>query len=106
VGWYGGSYLFAVSALQLLYGKLYTTGSVKWVFLFAVFAFEIGSLIAGVSPSSTVLIIGRTISGVGAAGIFAGAIIIIATAVPLRQRPIFTGILASTHGIASVVGPL
>ncbi|KAI8944191.1 MFS general substrate transporter [Xylaria longipes] len=106
VAWYGGSYLFAVSALQLLYGKLYTTNSVKWVFLFAVFAFEIGSLVAGVAPTSNALVVGRTVSGVGAAGIFAGAIIIIATAVPLRQRPIYTGILASTHGIASVVGPI
>ncbi|KAI0521401.1 MFS general substrate transporter [Xylaria bambusicola] len=106
VAWYGASYLFAVSALQLLYGKLYSTNSVKYVFLFAVFAFEIGSLVAGVAPTSNALIVGRTVSGVGAAGIFAGAIIIIATAVPLRHRPIYTGILASTHGIASVVGPI
>ncbi|KAI1815245.1 MFS general substrate transporter [Poronia punctata] len=106
VGWYASSYAFAISALQLLYGKLYTTNSMKWVFMFAVFAFEIGSLIAGLAPSSLALILGRVVSGIGAAGIFAGALIVIAASVPLRQRPIYTGILNSAHGIASVVGPL
>ncbi|KAI1095680.1 MFS transporter [Rostrohypoxylon terebratum] len=106
VAWYGSSYLFAVCALQLMFGKFYIMYPVKWVFLAGVVLFEIGSLIAGVSPSSAVLIVGRAVSGMGAAGIFAGAIIILATSVPLRQRPIYTGLLASMHGIASVAGPL
>ncbi|KAI1454443.1 MFS transporter, partial [Annulohypoxylon moriforme] len=106
VAWYGSSYLFAVCALQLMFGKFYIMYPVKWVFLAGVILFEIGSLIAGVSPSSAVLIVGRAVSGIGAAGIFAGAIIILATSVPLRQRPIYTGLLASMHGIASVAGPL
>ncbi|KAI1387347.1 MFS transporter [Hypoxylon trugodes] len=106
VAWYGSSYLFAVCALQLMYGKFYIMYPVKWVFLAGVVIFEIGSLIAAVSPSSAVLIAGRTISGAGAAGIFAGAIIILATSVPLRQRPLYTGILSSSHAIASVTGPI
>ncbi|GAP83929.1 putative MFS transporter [Rosellinia necatrix] len=106
VAWYASSYLFAVSALQLLYGKLYTMYSVKWVFLVGVLLFELGSVIAGVSPSSAVLIAGRTVSGAGAAGIFAGAIILIAMSVPLRRRPLYTAVLSSMHGIASVIGPL
>ncbi|KAI0801577.1 MFS general substrate transporter [Xylaria sp. FL0064] len=106
VAWYGSSYLFAVSALQLLYGKLYTTNSVKWVFLVAVAILEIGSVVAGAAPTSTALIVGRAVSGIGAAGIYSGSILIVATTVPLRQRPIYTGILAGTHGLASVVGPI
>ncbi|KAI0381311.1 MFS transporter [Hypomontagnella monticulosa] len=106
VAWYGSSYLFAVCALQLMFGKFYTMYSMKWVFLAGVVIFEIGSLIAAVSPSSAVLIVGRTVSGMGAAGIMAGAIILLATSVPLRQRPIYTGLLAGMHGIASVAGPL
>ncbi|KAI1350632.1 MFS general substrate transporter [Xylaria sp. FL0043] len=106
VGWYGGSYLFAVGALQLLYGKLYTIYRVKSVFLVAVALFELGSLVAGVAPTSDAPIIGRTISGTGAAGILAGSIIIIGRSVPLRQRPIFTSILSAVHGISSVIGPI
>ncbi|KAJ3578728.1 hypothetical protein NPX13_g1839 [Xylaria arbuscula] len=106
VAWYGSSYLFAVSALQLLYGKLYTMYSVKWTFLVAVFILEIGSLVAGVAPNSNTIIVGRTISGAGASGVYVGCILIVAHTVSLRQRPIHVGILASTHGLASVVGPI
>jgi MFS family permease len=35
------------------------------VFIFAILAFELGSLICGVAPNSTALIVGRAISGLG-----------------------------------------
>lgn len=89
-----------------MFGKFYTFYSTKWVFLTGLLIFEIGSLICGVAPNSTALIIGRSVAGLGGAGLFSGAIIIIATAVPLRIRPIYTGLLASMHGVASVAGPM
>ncbi|KAF8192242.1 MFS transporter [Mycena galopus ATCC 62051] len=102
VGWYGSAYLLATATTQLLFGKLYTFLPVKYVFLSAISLFELGSLICGVAPSSNALIIGRAIAGLGSAGIFSGALIIIAHAVPLAKRPIYTGM----YGIASVAGPL
>jgi MFS family permease len=42
----------------------------------------------------------------GCAGIFSGALIIIAHTVPLRQRPTYTGFIGAIWGIASVAGPL
>ncbi|CAO2648798.1 Nn.00g097470.m01.CDS01 [Neocucurbitaria sp. VM-36] len=106
VGWYGSSYLLTTCATQLIYGKFYTFYSIKWVYLTALFIFEIGSLICGVAPNSTALIIGRAVAGVGAAGIFSGAILIIANTVPLRQRPTYMGLVGGMYGIASVAGPL
>ena len=35
-----------------------------------------------------------------------GALIIVAYSVPLRQRPVYTGIIGSVWGLASVAGPL
>jgi hypothetical protein len=52
------------------------------------------------------LIIGRAIAGVGSAGIFAGALVIIAYTVPLVKRPIYTGCIGAMYGIASIAGPL
>ncbi|KAK2791086.1 hypothetical protein FQN52_005040 [Onygenales sp. PD_12] len=105
-GWYSSSYLFATASTQLFFGKLYTMYSAKWIFLAGLAIFEIGSLIAGAATSSAMLIAGRTVSGVGAASLFPGSIIIIVSAVPLRQRPIYVSLLGSMHGVASIVGPL
>ncbi|KAF2441142.1 MFS general substrate transporter [Karstenula rhodostoma CBS 690.94] len=106
VGWYGSAYLLTTCATQLIYGKFYTFYSIKWVYISALFIFEIGSLICGVAPNSTALIIGRAIAGIGSAGIFSGAILIITVSVPLRQRPAYMGLIGGMYGIASVAGPL
>ncbi|KAH8911766.1 MFS general substrate transporter [Coniochaeta sp. PMI_546] len=106
VGWYASSYLLTNCALQLIFGKLYTLYNTKLIYLVALFIFELGSLICGVAPNSIALIIGRAIAGIGGAGIFSGAIIIISKTVPLHLRSSYTGMVGSMFGIASVAGPL
>lgn len=106
VGWYGSAYFLTTCSMQLVFGKLYTFCSIKWVFLSALVIFEIGSLVCGVTPNSLGLILGRAIAGIGAAGLFSGAILIIANSVPLGKRPLYTGIVGGMYGIVSVAGPL
>lgn len=99
-------YLLTTAAFQLLFGKFYTFYSIKWVFLTAIGIFEVGSVVCGAAPNSNALIVGRAIAGLGCAGIFSGALIIVAHAVPLRQRPAYTGLIGAMYGVASVAGPL
>ncbi|PNS17717.1 hypothetical protein CAC42_3112 [Sphaceloma murrayae] len=106
VGWYASSYLLTTCAFQLGFGKLYTFLNLKWVYLIALGLFELGSLVCAAAPNSEALIIGRAIAGVGSAGLFTGAILIVAATVPLRERPLFTGIIGGMYGISSVAGPL
>ncbi|KAJ7886158.1 DHA14-like major facilitator [Mycena olivaceomarginata] len=106
VGWYGSAYLLTTAAFQLLFGRFYSFLSIKWVYVSAIVVFELGSLICGVAPSSTVLIVGRAIAGLGSSGIFSGAMIIVANTVPLGKRPMYTGLIGAMYGIASVAGPL
>ena len=106
IGWYGSAYLLTTCSLQLFFGKLYTNFNIKLVFLLAISCFEIGSLICGAAPTSTALIVGRAIAGIGAAGIFSGALIIIAHSVPLDKRPVYSSAVIGMYGIASVAGPL
>ncbi|KAF8142615.1 major facilitator superfamily domain-containing protein [Mycena galopus ATCC 62051] len=106
VGWYGSSYLLTQAATQLLFGKFYTFLPVKWVYVAAISIFEIGSLLCGAAPNSNALIIGRAIAGLGSAGIISGALIIVANTVPQARRPMYTGLVGGTYGIASVADPL
>ena len=64
------SYFLTQAGLILTYGQVLKVLNTRLVYLFAVMLFEIGSLICGVAPSITVLILGRAIAGCGAAGIF------------------------------------
>ncbi|KAH7382083.1 putative HC-toxin efflux carrier [Cadophora sp. MPI-SDFR-AT-0126] len=106
IGWYGSAYLLTTASFQLLFGKFYTYFSIKWVYLTAIGIFEVGSLICGAAPNSVALIAGRAIAGIGSAGIFSGALIIVAYSVPLVKRPMYTGFIGAMYGIASVAGPL
>lgn len=91
---------------QSTWGKAYKYFPVKISFLVSVFLFELGSLVCGVAPNSVALIVGRAIAGVGAAGIGGGVFIIIAFIASPKRRPVFTGIVGMSYGIASVIGPL
>ncbi|WKT53554.1 Major facilitator superfamily [Fusarium oxysporum f. sp. vasinfectum] len=106
VSWYGSAFFMCVGGFQSAWGKAYKFFPLKPSYLLSILIFEVGSLICGVAPSSTALIVGRAIAGVGAAGIGSGSFTLIAFSVPQSRRPIFTGIIGASYGIASVVGPL
>ncbi|KUI71447.1 Putative HC-toxin efflux carrier TOXA [Cytospora mali] len=106
VSWYSSAFFMTVGGFQSAWGKAYKYFPLKTSFLLAIFTFELGSLICGVAPNSTALIVGRAIAGVGASGIGSGAYTIIAFCASPTKRPMFTGIIGASYGIASVVGPL
>ena len=93
-------------AFQLPYGRLYTFYSPKSIFLSSIALFEIGSLICGVAPTSSCLICGRAIAGLGSAGIFSGTMVVMIDLIPLAKRPILQGLMGVVFLVASVVGPL
>ncbi|CEL10884.1 hypothetical protein ASPCAL13991 [Aspergillus calidoustus] len=106
VGWYGSAFLLTNCSVSLFYGKLYTFFPVKWVYLCALALFEMGSLLCGVTPSSLGLIIGRAIAGLGAGGLYSGAMLIIAENAPMHQRPVYNGIITAVFSVSGVAGPL
>ncbi|TEY74832.1 hypothetical protein BOTCAL_0069g00290 [Botryotinia calthae] len=106
VGWYGSAFFLTLGSFQSTWGKAYKYSPLKITFLTAIFIFELVSLVCGVAPNSTALIVGRAIAGLGGAGIASGAFTIIAFAAPPSQRAAYTGILGASYGVASVVGPL
>ncbi|KAF5590109.1 major facilitator superfamily transporter [Fusarium subglutinans] len=86
ISWYGSAY--QLSSVNLFF---------QWVYLAFFAIFEVGSLVCGVAPSSDVLIIGRAIAGIGVAGIFAGGLTIIASAIRPEKRSVNMGLVMGGH---------
>lgn len=106
VGWYASAYLLPMAGFILFTGRLFTFYNPKWVYMSCIVVFEIGSLLCGVAPNSTTLIVGRAVAGLGSSGMFSGAVILIVYVVPLHKRPVYMGLMGVVFGIASVIGPL
>ena len=125
IAWFGSAYLLTVTAFQPSFGTLYKFFNAKLVYIGSVVIFEgilhgqsvtnlailtlkysVGSIICAAAPSSTVFIIGRAISGLGAAGIYQGALGIISYTVVLEQRPLYFGVVVSSFAISACIGPV
>ncbi|KIW16860.1 hypothetical protein PV08_04050 [Exophiala spinifera] len=106
IGWYAAAYMICNASLQPLTGKVYTYFPLRYAFLGFVFVFELGSLVCGVAQSSTMLIVGRAVAGMGASGLQNGALTMIAVAAPPSQRPTLMGVVMAMAGAGQLLGPL
>ncbi|KAK0755832.1 hypothetical protein N5P37_011613 [Trichoderma harzianum] len=106
IAWYSSAFFMTMGGFQSAWGKIYKYFPLKTSYLIAIFIFELGSLICAVAPSSTALIVGRAFAGVGAAGIGSGSYTIIGFSASPKNRPMFTGIVGTSYGVAAAVGPL
>ncbi|KAL4890594.1 MFS general substrate transporter [Aspergillus ambiguus] len=106
IGWYGSSYLIAQMALLPTCGRLYAFYNIKWVYCISLAVFEIGSIVSAVAPNSMALIIGRAVSGLGAAGLVSGTTTILSYCVSLKKQAMLSPIVLGMYNIGSVIGPL
>ncbi|GAA5885753.1 hypothetical protein JCM6882_007554 [Rhodosporidiobolus microsporus] len=106
VGWYGSAYLLTSVAFQPLAGRAFQFFPQKWCFLVALSIFLVGNIVAAVSQSSTVLILGRAIQGLGYSGLFIGILAITANTLPIRMQAIVTSLMNASYGTGTVLGPL
>ena len=113
--WVATTYLLASTILVPIYGKLADITSKKRIEIWAVSLFLIGSFLCGLAgefgtlpilgDGMQQLIIFRAIQGLGGAGLFSMAFIVIADLFPPRERGKYQGLVGAVFGIASVIGP-
>ncbi|GAA5837960.1 hypothetical protein JCM9279_004082 [Rhodotorula babjevae] len=106
VGWYGSAYLLTCVAFQPLAGRGFAYFSQKWMFLGCLAVFDLGCLVAAVAPSSSVLIVGRALQGLGYAGLFIGILAIASNTLPIRMQAVVTALMNVSYGTGTVLGPL
>ena len=114
--WVATAYLLASTAMVPIYGKLADIASRRLIELWAILLFLGGSMLCGlagefgplplVGDGMNQLIVARAVQGIGGAGLFAMAFIVIADLFPPRERGKYQGFVGATFGIASVLGPL
>ncbi|KAI9835771.1 MAG: hypothetical protein M1819_001950 [Sarea resinae] len=106
VGWYSSAFRLCSCAFQFVFGKAYKVFSIKRVFLLANAISIVGSLLCGAAITSTMLVVGRAIAGLGSAGLLSGCFVILVQSTPLRRRPMFTSAMGAVEGVATLAAPL
>ncbi|KAH8815990.1 major facilitator superfamily transporter [Xylogone sp. PMI_703] len=105
ISWYGSAYLLTEMSFQPTFGRIYSSFDARTTYLVSIVIFEVGSILCAAAPNSAALIVGRTISGVGAAGLLCGSLAIFGRSVPLKKRPFGMALVTSMYGVAGVLGP-
>lgn len=103
--WVGSAYALTSTALVPFTGSLAAIFGRRVTMLGSLVFFVVGSAISGAAPSMNVLILGRSIQGVGGGGILVMTDIIVCDLVPLASRGAFYGIIGSVWALASAIGP-
>lgn len=78
----------------------------KRMYLLDIALFGSGSLIVALSPSFEILLVGRVMQGMAAAGIFPVAASVIGAVIPVERRGRAFGLIGSVFGIAFIIGPI
>ncbi|ODO11433.1 hypothetical protein I350_00213 [Cryptococcus amylolentus CBS 6273] len=100
------SQILTLLSFNLLYAQFMNIFPSKHVMVIAIVFFEAGSLVSGIATNIELLIFGRVLSGVGAAGVFGSGMVIIAELTPLSTRGKYLSGFGICFAVACVVGPL
>ena len=104
--WIANSFVLASTVVQPLYAQLSNIFGRRNPMLIALALFSLGSGIAGGARNVATLIAGRSVQGLGSAGLFVLADLIVCDLVPVRERAKYMGIVISTGSIGTTLGPI
>ncbi|MEQ4484525.1 MFS transporter [Cohnella silvisoli] len=104
-GWVAGVYMLAVTMFMPILGKLADLYGRKRIYLSCMALFIAGSIVSGLAPSMTWLLIGRGIQGIGAGGLMPLALVIIGDTYPLEQRAKIQSLFGPLMILPQLLGP-
>lgn len=104
--WISATYALVFGAFILIWGRLGDQFGRRKVFFAGVTTFIAGSLLTGISPNLSVMLIGRIVQGFGAAMASPSTLSILTTSFTGRSRGVAFGIWGAIAGASGALGPL
>jgi EmrB/QacA subfamily drug resistance transporter len=104
--WIVTAELLAMTATVPLWGKLADLVNQKLLIQLSFGLFLAGSLLAGFSQDTTMLIVARVLQGAGAGGLTALVQIVMAALIPPRELGRYAGVFGAIFAVGTVAGPL
>jgi EmrB/QacA subfamily drug resistance transporter len=103
--WVFTAYMLTSTVTVPLYGKLGDAYGRKYLFLFAIVVFLLGSALCGLATTMTQLVVFRAVQGIGAGGLFPLSLAVIGNIVPPRDRGRWQGLIGAVFAASSIIGP-
>ena len=104
--WSGTSFLLCSTVFQPSFASFSHIFGRRQVIMVALVFFLVGAVIASVASNFAVLLVGRSLQGVGGGGLIALTEIVVTDLVPLRLRGNWFRIISAMWSIGSVTGPI
>ncbi|MGW5848026.1 MDR family MFS transporter [Streptomyces sp. NPDC055254] len=104
--WVVTAALLSMTAATPLWGKLSDLLSKKLLVQISLVIYVLGSVVAGMSQNTSMLIACRVVQGIGVGGLSALAQIVMAAMISPRERGRYSGYLGAVFAVATVGGPL
>lgn len=104
--WAGTSFLLASTVFEPLWASISHIFGRKPALFATLVVFTVGTIIAAVANNFTVILVGRTIQGIGGGGILILPEILITDLIPLAERPMYFSIVSGVWALGSVMGPI
>ncbi|KAK4183711.1 major facilitator superfamily domain-containing protein [Podospora australis] len=104
--WANISFMLTVTVVQPIYTSTSDVLGRKPPLYAAFFLFGLGSIIFAVAPSLPIVILGRSVQGLGGGGIDVLNEVIVADITTLRERAFYIGLLSIPMALGTILGPI
>ncbi|KAL1651229.1 hypothetical protein SLS58_000568 [Diplodia intermedia] len=104
--WAGTSFLLTCTVFQPVLGSFSDVFGRKPIIYLSLALFGIGAIITAVANNFTVILVGRSIQGIGGGGIIVLTEIVVTDLVPLRERGKWFSFISAMWSLGTVFGPI